>query len=263
MIEYHCQNRTYLQSELFLHTDCAAHGFTGRLGGVSTGKITGLNLGFRVQDSPESVSANYQLVAEDLQLNFKNMVLAKQTHSDHIRLVTQNDAGKGLTRQSDIEDTDGLITNLPGIPLVVFSADCVPILFLDPKQKVIAAVHAGWGGTVKEIAAKAVQKMRQWFACDPADILAAIGPSIGPCCCVFDAADAGMFPEQYLSLQQGNKVLVDLWAMNRDQLTQSGISAENIDISGVCTICRADQYYSYRTHREHTGRQGAIIMLRT
>ncbi|MBE5040639.1 peptidoglycan editing factor PgeF [Ructibacterium gallinarum] len=262
MIEYHNQNRIYLQSEPLLRTNLVAHGFTGRLGGVSTGKITGLNLGFRVQDNPESVKANYRLVAEDLQLNFHNMVLAKQTHSDHIRIVTKDDAGKGLTRQSDIEDTDGLITNLPEIPLVVFSADCVPLLFLDPKQKVIAAVHAGWRGTLKMIAGKAIQKMHQFFNCDPSNILAAIGPSIGPCCCEFDTTDASLFPSQYLSQQENNKVLVDLWAMNRDQLIEHGVPSQNIDTSRICTICHANQYYSYRTHKERTGRQGAVIMLR-
>lgn len=262
MLEYQREQRLYLQSEQFTNTHLVRHGFTGRTGGVSSGKITGLNLGFRVEDNPQSVKENYRLMAEDLELNLASTVLAKQTHTDNIRIVTKEDAGKGISKESDIEDTDGLMTNLSGIPLVVFSADCVPLLFLDPVKKVIAAVHAGWRGTVKGIGGKAVSMMQEHFGSNPGDILAAIGPSIGPCCFAFDQKDAQVFPDAYLTPQGEGKVLVDIWAMNRDQLLQQGILPEHMDISSICTVCHADRYYSYRTHREHTGRQGAVIMLR-
>ena len=254
--------RYYLQSELLDQTNLVCHGFTGRLGGVSTGKIAGLNLGFRVGDDPDAVRKNYQLVAEDLSLNLPNMVLSKQTHTDNIRIVTQEDAGKGIFKASDIEDTDGLITNLPEIPLMVFAADCVPILFFDPVCRVIAAVHAGWRGTVKGIAGKTVTLMQDRFGSQPKDLLVAIGPSIGPCCLTFDEKDAHVFPPEYLAPQTDGKVLVDIWAMNCDRLLRLGIPRANLDLSGVCTVCHADRYYSYRTHKERTGRQGAVIMLK-
>lgn len=262
MKHFQVQQRSYLQSELLTETNLVCHGFTGRLGGVSSGKIAGLNLGFRVGDDPTKVQENYRLVAEDLNLHLANMVLAKQTHTDNIRIVNQEDAGKGLLKESDIEDTDGLITNLSGIPLMVFAADCVPILFFDPVCRVIAAVHAGWRGTVKGIGAKAVTLMQTQFGSQPKDILVAIGPSIGPCCFTFDQKDAHVFPAEYLTPQGDDKVLVDIWAMNRDLLLASGIPDANIDLSGVCTVCHADRYYSYRTHKDRTGRQGAVIMLK-
>ncbi len=261
MYELQTEDRVYLKSQSF-SDNLVCHGFTGRLGGVSQGNICGLNLGFRVQDDPDSVRENYRLVAEDLSLCYPRIVLAKQTHTDTIRLVTESDAGKGLTVPSDIEDTDGLITNLPNTPLMVFSADCVPLLFLDPEKKVVAAIHAGWRGTVKGIAGKAVSMMETHFGCHPKNILVAIGPSIGPCCLTFDPKDAEVFPSHYLSQGENRKVLVDLWAMNQDQLIDAGILPQHIDQSNVCTVCRADRYYSYRTHKEHTGRQGAVIMLR-
>ena len=262
MHKYHKEDRLYLQAEAFCSSGLVSHGFTSRLVGVSTGKITGLNLGFRVGDAPEAVMENYRLAARDLGFDLDRAVLAKQTHTDHIRLVTEADAGKGLIRESDIEDTDGLMTDCRGMALAVFSADCVPLLFLDPRRQVIAAVHAGWRGTVKGIGGKAVRMMREHYGCDPADILAAVGPSLGPCCFEFSAAEAGQFPRQYRTAAADGKVHVDLWAMNRDQLMENGITRKNIDISGVCTICRSDTFYSYRTHREHTGRQAAFIMLR-
>ena len=262
MKPYSFKNRRYLVSELLCQTGKVCHGFTERLGGVSKGKISGLNLGFRVGDDPNAVRENYRLVAEDLGLNLANMVLSKQTHTDNIRIVTQEDAGKGIVIESDIEDTDGLMTNLPQIPLMVFSADCVPILFFDPVRQVIAAVHAGWRGTIQGIGTKAVTLMQERFGSLPQDILVAIGPSIGPCCFTFSQEDATVFPSAYLTPQENGKVLVDIWSMNQDQLLRLGVPKANIDLSGVCTVCHADRFYSYRTHKEQTGRQGAVIMLK-
>ncbi|MBR5152336.1 MAG: peptidoglycan editing factor PgeF [Clostridia bacterium] len=262
MQQYKTNGRLYLQSEPFLLTRRVSHGFTSRLGGVSHGKIEGLNLGFRVGDNPDDVMENYRLVAEDLGLNLSHTVLAKQTHTDCIRLITPEDMGKGISKPSDIEDTDGLMTNLKGVPLVVFSADCIPLLFLDPEKEVIAAVHAGWRGTLKEIGKKAVAMMEREFDCNPQDILAAIGPGIGPCCFAFGKKDAEIFPPEFVRETSPDKVLVDIWEMNRNQLLDAGLSPKNIDMSGVCTVCQQHQFYSYRTHKEHTGRQGAVIMLR-
>ena len=152
--EHKCDDRLYLKSDVF--GESVVHGFTSALGGVSHGHIKGLNLGFRVKDDEASVRENYRLVAADLGFELENTVLSKQTHTDNIRIVTDADRGKGITKISDIEDTDGLICNIPGISLVVFSADCTPILLYDKKTDTVAAVHSGWRGTVKEISAKCV-----------------------------------------------------------------------------------------------------------
>ena len=262
MKEIYFENRLYLQSEKLCQTNLVNHGFTGSQGGVSDGKIKGLNLGFRVQDNPDNVIENYKLVSGDLKILFDRIVLSKQTHTDNIRIVTEEDAGKGISKISDIEDTDGLITNVKGIPLVVFSADCVPLLFLDPVREVVAAVHAGWRGTVKGTGKKCVNIMKDKFGCKAEDIIVAMGPSIGSCCFEFSKTDADVFPEEFCREINNEKVLVDVWGMNKKQLTDCGIPEENIDVSGVCTVCNSDMYYSYRTHRENTGRQGAIISLK-
>lgn len=238
------------------------NGFTRRMGGVSRGKIDGFNFGFRVGDDPNAVLENYRLLAGDLGFDVERTGCARQQHTDNIRIVTENDCGKGVIEvDSDIRDTDGLITNIPNIPLIVFTADCVPLLFYDPIRRVIAAVHAGWRGTAQKIGKKAIEMMRSEFGSDPGDIIAAVGPSIGPCCFEVGSDTAEAFEHKYRIPKATGKFHVDLWAVNRDDLLNIGLRAENIFISGECTICNSDKYYSYRTHKEHTGRQVAVISL--
>ena len=256
-----CGERQYLLSTLLRKQDNIVHGFTGKAGGVSTGKISGLNLGFRVEDNPDAVLENYRLVAEDLGFPMENAVLSRQTHTDHIRLVTKSDRGKGLVKESDIFDTDGLMTREKGIPLVVFTADCVPILLYDPKTPAVAAVHAGWRGTVQDIGGKAVQMMQEQFGSDPKDILAVIGPSIGPCHFAFGKEAPDYFPMEFCK-PQGDGYLVDLWAMNKSLLLARDVLEEHIEVAEVCTVCHGERFYSYRTHKEHTGRQAAMIMMK-
>lgn len=255
------ENRLYLQCRALKNTGLVSHAFTTRLGGASRGKIEGLNLGFRVDDNPDAVRQNYRYIAQDLSLDYNQMVLSRQTHTDRIRLVTRADAGKGLTKESDIFDTDGLITDLRNIPLVIFSADCTPVLLLDRKQKVIGAVHAGWRGTAEQIAAKAVSVMKEHYGSCPDDVLAAIGPSIGPCCFEVEWDTAQHFSSAFVTEKSNGKYFVDLWAANRFQLTECGVPPENIYISQECTKCNPDIYYSYRVHRERTGRMAAVISL--
>ena len=260
--EYKPGDRMYIKSHLLENSGMVSHGFSSRLGGASHGRITGLNLGFRVNDDENSVMENYRLLASDLEFSLDRTVLAKQTHTDNIRIVTDADMGKGITRTSDIEDTDGLVCNIPNIALIVFSADCVPVLLFDPVRTVVAAVHAGWRGTVKQIAAKCVQLMQSHYGSNPADILAAVGPSIGPCC--FEIGDDTVihFNEKYVTKKTNGKYTADLWAHNRDSLINAGLLQQNIDICGRCTVCESDKFYSYRTHRDKTGRQTAVIMLK-
>lgn len=259
--EYKCGDRHYLKSN-YLSENEVVHGFTSAQGGVSRGRICGFNLGFRVKDDENAVRENYRLLAEDLGIYLDRTVLAKQTHTKNIRIVTEADAGKGIVRDSDIEDTDGLVCNIPNMALVVFSADCIPILMYDRKSRAVAAVHSGWRGTVQRIGSAAVEAMEENFGSRPSDIIAAIGPGIGPCCFEFGEDAQNYFDRKYLTEREGGKFLVNIWEMNRDILIESGLQTQNIDLSGVCTVCNSDKYYSYRTHKDKTGRQAAVIMLR-
>ena len=239
------------------------NGFTRRSGGVSRGKIEGFNFGFRVGDEPENVLENYKLLAEDMGFDIRRAVCARQTHTDNIRIVTSADCGKGIFQvDSDIRDTDGLITAERGVALIIFTADCVPLLLCDPVKKIAAASHAGWRGTAQNIGGKTVRLMREKFGCDPSDIIAAIGPSIGPCCFEVDRATAENFDEKYRIPKPNDKFHVDLWAANRDMIAAEGVRVGNIFVSEECTICNSDKYYSYRTHKEHTGRQVAFIAIK-
>ncbi len=259
--EQRFDSRLYLKSDLFDDTKIT-HCFTTKLGGVSHGDIKGLNLGFRVKDDEVSVRENYRLVACDMGIDLDRMVLSKQTHTDNIRIISKDDFGKGITRTSDIEDTDALITNIEGAALVVFAADCTPILLFDPTQKVVASVHSGWRGSVKGIAPKCVRLMDAVFGSNPQDILTAIGPCIGQCCFEFGNDATDYFDTKYLKATNNGKYMVDLRSYISDSLTSVGINKNNIDISDVCTMCNTDKFYSYRSNRDKTGRQAAIIMIK-
>ncbi len=255
-------HRVYFKSEMLDSVSGVCHAFTSRLGGYSNGKIEGLNLGFRVGDSPNAVIKNYAQISEDLGFVFKSITAAKQIHSDKIRIITEKEKGYGVSDPDNIFEADGLITNCKNIPITVFYADCVPILLAESDAGVIGAVHSGWRGTVLEIAGKAVQKMCREFGADPKKIKAAIGPSIGKCCFETGPEVAEQFDKGLISCEANGKFKVDLWEANRQILEANGVKAENIDILELCTICHSDTLYSYRTHGEGTGRMGAFICLK-
>ncbi len=251
------EDRVYFKSELL---KAVTHGFTSKLGGVSCGKVKGLNLGFRVGDDRESVKNNYKLVSKDLKMPFENIIAAKQVHSGDIRVVGECEKGCGVSKADDVFECDGLITATPNIPLCVFYADCVPILLADTNAGVIGAVHSGWRGTAKQIVGKAVDVMCNQFGASPQSIKAAIGPSIGKCCFETGEEVAARFDDD-LSIYLGNgKFKVDLWEANRRILASKGLNMSNIDVFELCTVCNNDSLYSYRTHGESTGRMGAFIM---
>jgi len=239
------------------------HAFTTRLGGVSTGHLRSLNLGFHRGDDPENVAKNYAILAEALGFDPQNLVLARQTHSDIIRVVTAADAGLGFDH-GQYPECDGLITNTPSLALVVFTADCTPILLHDPVTGAVGAVHAGWRGTASDIAGKAVAKMAEAFGCDPQNIRAAIGPNIGQCCFQTDAdvPDAlreafGAAAETHIRFAK-EKYYVNLKEINALALRRRGVTT--IDISNDCTACQSDRYWSHRVTRGLRGSQGAIIV---
>lgn len=262
MIRTEFDDRIYFHSELLNNAKNIGHCFTTKSGGVSCGTVKGLNLGFRVGDELSAVNQNYRLVAEDMDFPFERITAGRQTHSANIRIITDEDAGKGVSRESEFMDVDGLVSNVRNLPLVVYYADCVPVLLTDEDAGVVAAVHSGWRGTVAKITTEAVRIMCESFGSDPKRIEAAVGPSIGPCCFETGEEVACEFERKLVTKCENGKYKVDLWKANKEILMDCGLKNENIDILKLCTICNSDVLYSYRVHKEETGRMGAFIVLR-
>jgi len=246
------------------------HAFTTRIGGVSNGVYESLNLAHRAGDDPEKVRENYTIICRALGISIDDIVCSNQVHETYIRVVTDNDRG-GLCSprhqaQKNPYHADGLITNNPGLALMIFIADCVPVLLYDPIKTAIGAVHAGWRGTVSDIACTAVRKMESEFGCVPADIKAAIGPCISKCCYETnaDVADAIRLalPEAAddCFTQHGDKYMVDLKKANYLLLRNAGLS--DIVVSDECTSCNSDKYWSHRKTNGQRGSQAAVIMLK-
>lgn len=238
------------------------HGFTTRLGGVSHGDCAGLNMALHRGDSPENVAENYARLGKIIGFDTKKLVLSHQVHGDAVRTVTEKDC-LGLDHHL-YPECDGLITNTPGLALVVFTADCTPILLSDPVTGAVGAVHAGWRGTAADIAGKAVERMAVEFGCLPQNIRAAIGPNIGPCCFETDGdvpaalrQTFGPAVEEYIC-PRGEKFYVNLKAINALALRRAGV--ELIDISEECTFCNPEKYWSHRYTGGRRGSQGAVIV---
>ena len=241
------------------------HGFSTRRGGVSPAPWDTLNLGVGRGDDMENVRENYRRFCAAIGADPMRCVLSKQVHEDNVRLVTADDCGKGLWRDRDYTSVDAMICNTPEIPLVVFSADCNIILLYDPVRHAIGAAHAGWRGTALGIVKKTVEQMSANFGCDPANIRAAIGPSIGQCCFETDGdvpealrAALGAEVEPYMTWN-GAKWHIDLKAVNALWLRRAGV--EQIDICDHCTACRPDLYWSHRKMGQARGSQIAMICL--
>lgn len=240
------------------------HCFTTRYGGVSRGYLESLNIGASRGDRPENVVENYRILGNALGFAPEDTVFARQTHTDTVRLVGRDDRGTGLFRPPFAEPCDALITNDPGVALVVFTADCTPILLYDPVTGGVGAVHAGWRGTAADIAGKTVEKMRACFGTRPENIRAAIGPNIGMCCFetdrdVPDAMTAALGNAALPHIRQtGEKFHVDLKQINALFLRRRGVT--HIEISGECTACQYERFWSYRRVGSQRGSQGAIIL---
>ncbi len=255
------EDRIYLKSEVLNNSDIT-HFFTTKVGGFSRGKISGLNLGFRVGDDFESAKKNYMQIAADFGVPFEKIIAAKQTHSADIKIVTEADAGFGVDKIDKTFECDGLVTNCPNLPIMVFYADCVPLLMFDQSAGVVAAVHSGWRGTVSKIAEKAVFVMQQKFGASPENIKAAIGPSICKCCFETGKEVACNFETDLVCDLGKGKFKLDLWEANKRILLKTGLLAQNIEVLSMCTMCHSDFLYSYRVDGDKTGRMGALIMIK-
>lgn len=247
------------------------HFVSGREGGVSVGGQAALNLGFMDEDREDFVLTNRVLLAGVVGCEVDAFTFGEQKHTTHVEVVSAEQRGAGAREKvTRLPATDALITRESGICLTVLAADCVPVLLYDPRERVIAAVHAGWRGTVGRIVAGTVERMRDEFGCDPRNVFVGIGPSIGPCCFevgeeVVEAAREGLGDLQGLVVngERAGKYLLNLWEANRRQLEEIGVRASNIETAAVCTVCHHDRFFSYRGDRGNTGRFGAGIMLKT
>ncbi|MBP2635678.1 MAG: Polyphenol oxidase [Firmicutes bacterium] len=243
------------------------HGVSTRLGGCSNPPFASLNLGLHVNDDPNAVWHNRQLFCKAVGLSADKAVTAEQIHGDAVKLVTAADAGCGSQYyDTAIKGTDALVTNTPGLPLMLFFADCVPVLIADPVSRAIGISHAGWKGTVAKIAQKTILAMQQHFNTKPGDCLVGIGPAIGPCCYEVDEAVINKLKtgfsrwEDLVDPRQG-RWLLNLWEANREQLKEIGVMDNNITVSQVCTAENSQIFFSHRTENGQTGRFGAIISL--
>ncbi|MGQ9557412.1 MAG: peptidoglycan editing factor PgeF [Desulfurispora sp.] len=260
---------TVLTFDLLHSSGVAAHCFTTRRGGVSSGPCSSLNMALHVGDREQDVLENRRRACALLGASLDDLVAGQQVHGAGVAVVGEAQRGAGARQYSSaLPDTDALVTDRPGLVLASFYADCVPVYLLDPRRRAAGLAHAGWQGTRQKIAARAVQAMQSALGCRPADILAVIGPSIGPCCYTvgedvhrhFTAA----FPGQMQSLArpaETGKWHLDLWQANRQVLEEAGLKADNIYTARLCTSCREDLFFSYRRQRGQCGRMAALLRL--
>ena len=257
-----------------LFDSCAAmekagfpNGFSTRVGGVSPPPWDSLNLGASCGDQPERVAENFRRFCGAVGTDADALVKNHQVHSDLVRPVTRADI------QSDpaapgVYEADGLVTDLPGVSLVIFGADCLPILLYDPVRRVVGAVHAGWRGTALGIAAKAVERMVDCYGCDRLDILAAVGPGISKCCFethedVPNAMTEAMGAAALSSIEvlPTGKFHVDLKGLNAKRLESAGLDPDHIAVSADCTCCLPEKYWSHRYTHGERGSQAAMIAI--
>ncbi len=258
----------YIQFPKLVNCGIVNHIFSTRHGGVSKGECSSMNLSFNRGDNRENVLKNYEILCSAVDIDPKNLVLTKQTHTNNVLTVGKEHIGTGVTLP-EFSDIDGLVTNVPCVALVTQYADCTPLLFCDPVKKVIATSHAGWRGTVKLIGKVTVEKMVNEFGCNPKDIIVGIGPCIKECCYEVDEPVAEEFRNiSFLNLnrilfpKKNGRYMLDLVEANRQILINSGIKEENIDASDICTCCNCEDLHSHRATKGKRGNLAAIIELK-
>lgn len=245
------------------------HAFSTRLGGVSTGEFTSMNMAFNRGDKPENVTENYRRLCNSAGFEFDSLTASAQDHHTVVRAVTSADKGVGIYKPRDMESVDALITNEKGVTLVTYYADCTPLFFVDTKTKAIGLAHAGWRGTVGRIGEKVVEKMTEIYGTNPADIVSAIGPAISVCCYEVDKPCAdnflsldGLDSGKFVFPKENGKYMIDLLETNRQILVSAGVKSENITISDICTNCNSELLWSHRATNGHRGTMSAFMCIK-
>lgn len=258
-----------LKYPLLEQTGIVEHCFTTRIGGVSKGIYESLNLSFTRGDEDAAVRENFRRLAGAMKTDVSEFVFTDQTHTTNVRRVTAEDAGKGIVKERDYTDIDGLITNEPGLVLSTFYADCVPLYFVDPVHRAIGMSHSGWKGTVGKMGAATITAMKREFGTEAKDLVCAIGPSICQDCYEVSEDVAEAFKEAFpghadeiLLDKKNGKYQLDLWGANEIVLTEAGVLKENIAVTNICTCCNPDLLFSHRASHGKRGNLGAFIYLR-
>ena len=243
------------------------HGFSTRLGGVSTGIYESMNLSYTRGDDAAAVRENFARFCDAIGVQSENAVVSAQEHHVAIYNVTAADRGRGVTRERGYTDIDGLITDEPNVPLITQYADCVPLLFVDPVRRVVGTSHAGWRGTAAQIGAVTVERMCKDYGCRREDILAGVAPSIGPCCFEVDAPvieafeKLAVYDDGCFTPVNDEKVKINLWEVNRRILVSAGVKPEHITVTDLCTKCHPDVFWSHRVTGGARGSLAACIAI--
>ena len=244
------------------------NGFSTRLGGVSEGVLSTMNLGFGRNDLPENVVKNHEIIANAIGFNPENIVASKQTHTTNVKIVSKKDCGKGIYRERDYDDVDGMITNEKGIVLATYFTDCVPLYMVDTKNKAIGLSHSGWRGTVGKIGKVTLDLMKETYGTNPKDVIACIGPSICRDCyevsedvaTEFEAAFKGR--KKDILINKGNgKYQLDLWECNYIIFKECGVYEENIHMPDICTCHNMEMMFSHRATQGRRGNLAAFLSI--
>lgn len=258
-----------IQYDLLSEIPFIKHGFTTRLGGISEGIFSSLNLSFSRGDDKDAVMVNYERIGGKIGYSIENFVASHQTHTTNIRIISEEDKGKGIIKPQDYEDIDGLMTNEKDIVLFTYYADCVPLYFVDTVKKVIALSHSGRKGTVNRMGAKTVEKMVNEYGSKIEDIVCAIGPSICKDCYEVGEEVAEEFQNEFsreevadfLDNKGNGKYQLDLWKANEIILLNAGIKKENIENRRICTCCNKDILFSHRGLKGKRGNLAAFMVI--
>lgn len=244
------------------------HGFTTRAGGVSEGYLSSMNLSYTRGDDPAKVEENYRRAAAYFGKKPSDIVTISQEHTGRVVLVDRSNAGEGVIRERTLGGCDGMVTDTPGLLLSTSHADCTPLFFADPVKRVIGMTHSGWRGTAVRIGRNTIELMHRAFGCEPADIYAAVGPSICPDCYEIGEDVADAFSATFSGSLDGiirergqGKYDLDLTEANRRILIEAGISADHLICGNLCTCCNKELLFSHRGAKGKRGNMSAFLML--
>ena len=259
----------YLSFAALEETGLVVNGFSTRLGGASKGKYATMNFAWNKGDDPADVLENYTRMAKALGVDRDRMVASQQTHTTNVRLVTEEDAGKGVVRERDYTDVDGLITNVPDLTLATFYADCVPLYFVDTKHRAIGLSHSGWRGTVNRMGRATLKAMAEAYGTVPEDVWCAIGPSICQDCYEVSEDVALEFEQEFsghgseiMYRKENGKYQLNLWKANERVLLDAGILPEKLILPNVCTCCNSELLFSHRASHGRRGNLGAFLCIK-
>lgn len=258
----------YISFNALEQTGMVVNAFSTRQGGVSVGCLESMNLGFNRGDLDENVLKNHKIFAKAVGFPYENIVTTNQTHTTNVRVVTKEDCGKGITKDRDYSDVDGLITNVPGIVLATYYADCVPLYILDPVNKAIGLSHSGWKGTVNRIGENTLKLMNENYGTNPKDVICCIGPSICQDCYEISEDVANEFINEFgknnkILYNKGNgKYQLNLWESVKQVFLDAGVEYDNIYTTDICTCCNKDELFSHRGHHGKRGNLAAFLMLK-